>query len=303
MEQQSSCPADKLPKFDSDVDDPSRALVSWEEVERYSTNPKDVVGMRRSDDVLLAYHIQNFTCISNINFVLALLSMFYVGVSVALLTLNSLSDEIRDSYEAPFHLLEFYSGFTFSVVEAFAIIFAPNPFAVKHFPIVLRVFLMLSMTLTLSSAVLITYDLEVFEVPAHELEYANQFLQSVLNTVMVSFLIRRVRSTDSSSSKAVTIVAGLVQLLAMAFVVAEIVTYNFYGCSFGVACLSEDGEQIAHWLEFTFGILSGSLSFLFCMHNKSVADEIVAKRMLISRSGAAANLDGSQGPCRAADYA
>jgi len=74
-----------------------------------------------------------------------------------------------------FHIYEFWAGFLFACIEATSLIFTPRALAtVSKRPGLLRTVLMFDIMSTFIAAILVTFNLDVFEVPAHEIEFSNE---------------------------------------------------------------------------------------------------------------------------------
>jgi len=84
-----------------------------------------------------------------------------------------------------FHVLEFWATFVFSLVQAYALTLSPKPAeAVTTNPGLLKLVLFLSVSLTFVPALLVSIDLETFEMASHQLEYLNEFLMAFVDMVL-----------------------------------------------------------------------------------------------------------------------
>ena len=109
---------------------------------------------------------------------------------------------------------------------------------------------------TFIAAVLVTFNLDVFEVPAHEIEFSNEL---TLALVSIIFLRSLTRGRDEKG----VLVASMLAIGAPLF---QLAVYN---------SPLKYGEQYAHAVEFTFGAAN-------------CRDLLVLPRQLVRRRGGAA---------------
>ena len=107
---------------------------------------------------------------------------------------------------------------------------------------------------TFIAAILVTFNLDVFEVPAHEIEFSNEL---TLALVSIIFLRSLTRGRDEKG----VLVASLLAICAPLF---QLAVYN---------SPLKYGEQYAHAVEFTFGAANCFVTFWFCLDNWFVAEE------------------------------
>ena len=154
-----------------------------------------------------------------------------------------------------FHIYEFWAGFLFACIEATSLIFTPRALAtVSKRPGLLRTVLMFDIMSTFIAAVLVTFNLDVFEVPAHEIEFSNELTLALVNIIFLRSLAR------GRGEKGV-LVASLLAICAPLF---QLAVYN---------SPLKYGEQYAHAVEFTFGAANCFVTFWFCLDNWFVAEE------------------------------
>uniref|UniRef100_A0A7S1S7H4 Transmembrane protein n=1 Tax=Alexandrium catenella TaxID=2925 RepID=A0A7S1S7H4_ALECA len=212
---------------------------------------------------------------SKMNFALAIGCLVYIGVNVVSFIINTLSEETMDKYklDLPFHLVEFWATFFFSLVEAYIIVFSPRSLGeIYARPAFLKFIIFFNVVSSFVPACLVTFSLEIFEVPGHNLEYVNELALAFLDAVMamqLSYVARRQPSLHEAQTAAAgtlwtAVAIGVPLLLA----VAQILIYNLMS--------GDSGEVWAHYLEFTFAIGSATVSFLFCMDNKFLVDQLQA---------------------------
>uniref|UniRef100_A0A0G4HQR4 Uncharacterized protein n=1 Tax=Chromera velia CCMP2878 TaxID=1169474 RepID=A0A0G4HQR4_9ALVE len=216
-----------------------------------------------SGNVLLLYHLGNLTRKSTANFILACLCIFYIGVNIVCLIINSMP-EFREANDLTFHLLEFWATFMFTVVDIMALVYSPKSLGkIYANPTILKLVVFFNLVLAFIPAVLISIDLEMFELPSHEIEYANEITMAFVDLILLYSLIR----TDSSMlpDMRTQLVLGLV---ALAVAVIQLSVYNLIDGPGG-----DIGETAAHFLEFVFEILSAAIVFWFTMDNKILCDQ------------------------------
>lgn len=92
-----------------------------------------------------------------------------------------------------------------------------------------------------------------FEIISHEIEYLNELTMSFVDLVLLWSLCQ-FQGTS-------VVMAGIASAVAL----IQLAVYNGMG-------RTDDGDMVgevaAHYLEFTFGIISSLIAFWFCMDNK-----------------------------------
>ena len=98
-------------------------------------------------------------------------------------------------------------------------------------------------------------SLEYFEIVSHEIEYINEVTMSFVDIVLLWSLCG---IEGQTSTVWMACIASLISLVQLA-------VYNCMG-------RTEDGDMVgevpAHFLEFSFEIISSLIAFWFCMDNK-----------------------------------
>jgi hypothetical protein len=231
------------------------------------------------------------------NLHLTILCMMYMGVNVVCLTINSMDEDFREANELVFHLLEFWATFVFSVVQVYSLVFSPRSLgAVYSNPLVLKMVVFFNVVATFISALLVSVSLENFEATSHELEYFNEITMAFVDVVLLAVVARQAgygQQTGKCSTFLTTVVALVVA-------VVQLLIYNLLDGPNGGS-----GEQLAHFFEFTFEILSAFISFSFCMDNKILCDKKI-KLLLSKQQGASVCVGQSPGqptPSRPAEPA
>lgn len=221
--------------------------------------------LNTSTNIMLLYRLHNLQTMSNANFTLGVLALLYGACNVVMLVLNfgNHNDDPCGDPDGPrrcgsvvsdpmFHRLEFWAAFCFSMVTAFSIMFTPK--AVTHVyenPTVLKLVLMFEIVLSLIPAMLVTINIEVYERASHELEYINELTIGFVDVILLQSLINDGASCTVFPTIALCI-AGL-----------NLLIYN---------SPLENAEKVAHYCEFSFGIVSSFVTFWFCMDNRFEAD-------------------------------
>lgn len=206
-----------------------------------------------SSNVLLLYQLQTLRLQYWVNFILSLCCLLFIGVNIVLLVLNSLHGV--DKFL--FHMLEFWATFVFSLVDVFALVFAPKPMGTIFYrPIILKLLVAASVCLSFVPALLMTIDIDRFEFACHNTEYVADFTMALVDVILLYSIVRSGTTIQCQSY----FMMVLIGLTAASSVIA-LVVYNV---------IQEDGfgEQIAHYLEFTFNIMNAGTSFWFVSDNR-----------------------------------
>ena len=223
-----------------------------------------------SSNVLLLYRMNELQHLGRVNFGLAVGTLLYLATNVVLFTFNAM-DRNDDACGDPegikyarcgspvsplqFHIYEFWAGFLFACIEATSLIFTPRALAtVSKRPGLLRTVLMFDIMSTFIAAVLVTFNLDVFEVPAHEIEFSNELTLALVNIIFLRSL------TKGRGEKGVLFAS----MLAIGAPLFQLAVYN---------SPLKYGEQYAHAVEFTFGAANCFVTFWFCLDNWFVAEE------------------------------
>lgn len=234
-----------------------------------------VQGMFRVDEM------QNLRFQSTVNLVLGLCATAFSAICLVLIILNRLVKEcnedegcVKPTSELNFHLLEFWSYFLFNVTNVFVLAFSnriggPSK---KHFPLVFKVMVFINISASLICATMISINLEVFEVAAHELDYANELTMAFIDSI---FLLTFLRSQSSMLARSVAALAGAVGLSTA---IIQLSIYNGLGWEDG----SPNGEVAAHYFEFSLGMLVGLVTASFAFDNKFRCDSRLEELLALS---------------------
>lgn len=222
-----------------------------------------------SSNVLLVYRLQEMRHMESVNFVLAVLCLVYCGINIALIIVNYVNSHNEGDppvSEKCFHLIEFWATFVFAVVECVSLISTPKSlFIIYDNPLALRLVLFFNIVASSLPAVLISLNYEYFEILSHQVEYVNELTLSFVDVVLLWSLFKvDDRATPSLPMAVIASVVSLVQLAV----------YNGMG-------RTADGDMVgevpAHYLEFSFGIISSVICGSFCLDNKFVCGKEIGE--------------------------
>eukprot|EP00667_Euglena_gracilis_P010090 EG_transcript_10266 len=100
----------------------------------------------------------------------------------------------------------------------------------------------------------------------HQIEYANELCMVSIDLMILFSLMKTTSILDGQNRQMLFMV-----LFGGACCIVQFLVYNLMG---------EEGEQIAHYLEFCVDMLSAGTLFWFCMDNKLLADDWIRTTML-----------------------
>ena len=240
--------------------------------------------LNESPNVILHFRLQLLRTMSDNNYLLAILTLAYIGVNMVMVILNFMNNNdddcgdpgFGDVYIARcgspvsdyvFHMTEFAATFGFAVIQAASLLYTPKTMSnIYANPATLKLVLFFNIVFSLFPTLLVWANLCVFETISHEVEYSNEITMSFIDLVLLTSLLRHRQAGLSFFGGASTIMmAAISALIAM----LQIFIYN----------LMENGEKLAHYCEFIFEILSALILFWFCIDNKIIADAEVDEIM------------------------
>jgi hypothetical protein len=202
-------------------------------------------------------------------------------LKAAATTLNKEQKELVEECESKtgawadksFHMLEFWATFLFNIVDILALMYSPkNLQTVFCSPTLLKVLVFMNICTSLISAMLITINMPLFEVWAHEIEYIDEVMLATVDIIILVSLIRKVRG-GSRRQKCDVASNALIVIIALAVALAQFCIFNFMGWEEGDFPKGEPvGEKHSHDLEFVFGTISSFITFWFTMDNALEAD-------------------------------
>ena len=251
--------------------------------------------LNTSSNVILHFRLHSLERMSTINFALAICSLVYLAINIVMIVFNWTAnfdgdcDDPDSLYiqrcgspisEYGFHMMEFWATFGFAIIEAYALLNTPKTLStIYESPLQLKLILFFDIVASLVPSVLITFDIEHFEIISHELEYANELTMSFVDLVILASLVRvghrrgcpgRSPEVDSSASRGPTTwttsllrnaadaPSSFFAAIAVVVATAQLLTYNGMGTT---PDGDKVGEKPAHYCEFCFEIMSSLISF------------------------------------------
>jgi uncharacterized membrane protein len=226
----------------------------------------DIRPLNSSQNVLLVYRLNEMRSLERVNFTLAIACLVYCGINIALIIVNYVNSQHREDppiSEKAFHLLEFWATFCFAIVTCISLTSTPKSILnIYNHPLALRLILFFNIVASSIPAMLMALNTEYFEVISHQIEYLNELTMSFIDLVLVWSLCK-----FEGANAIMAVIASIVACVQLAI-------YNGMG-------RTDDGEMIgevpAHFLEFTFGIISSLIAFAFCMDNKFVCKKEIGQ--------------------------
>lgn len=233
--------------------------------------------LNTTTNVIVMVRANELIVMSQVNSILAIVAVLYISVNLICTVLNSYDNDCDPSEPdcspatSPqlFHNLEFWATFFFNAVDVFALSYSPKCLSNQYAnPTLLKLLVLFNVGFSFLAAMLVSINLEKFEIPAHEMEYLNEITVWVFDAVILLNLMRgRSHDTDGGAeynwkSMCALAVIGVV-------CISQFGIYNFMGWT---AAGDSKGEQLAHYFEFCFGVASAAITFWFTMDNKFSAD-------------------------------
>eukprot|EP00577_Skeletonema_sp_RCC1716_P018706 CAMPEP_0113423454 /NCGR_PEP_ID=MMETSP0013_2-20120614/29032_1 /TAXON_ID=2843 ORGANISM="Skeletonema costatum, Strain 1716" /NCGR_SAMPLE_ID=MMETSP0013_2 /ASSEMBLY_ACC=CAM_ASM_000158 /LENGTH=269 /DNA_ID=CAMNT_0000311325 /DNA_START=258 /DNA_END=1063 /DNA_ORIENTATION=- /assembly_acc=CAM_ASM_000158 len=222
--------------------------------------------LNSSQNVLLVYRLNEMRSLERVNFTLAIACLVYCSINIALIIVNHVNSQNPEDppiSEKAFHLLEFWATFCFAIVTTISLTATPKSILnIYNNPLTLRLVLFFNIVASAMPAMLMTLNTEYFEVMSHQIEYLNELTMSFIDLVLLWSLCK-----FEGANAIMAVIASIVACVQLAI-------YNGMG-------RTDDGEMIgevpAHFLEFTFGIISSLIGFAFCMDNKFVCKKEIGQ--------------------------
>lgn len=243
-----------------------------------------------SDNVLLGFRANDLKSMAWNNFIVTILCLVYAGLNVSLIFFNYVNSTAKSEGRHPpvdkhaFHMTEFWGTFCFGIVELFAIMQTPRHLmSTVQSARVLKIILFVNVVATLIPAVMVSINLDEFEILSHELEYCSEITMSFLELVLLKSLLSRNATSGGAVGGETEVDSGgdedsanignnslVLATFAVAIAVVQLSVYNGMGRSPTGGML---GEVPAHYCEFLFEILSSMITCWFAMDNMFTADE------------------------------
>ena len=240
--------------------------------------------LRHETNVLVLARLNLLHRLSDINLFLALASITYFAICLTLLLVTAWPVQHLVSGDV-FHQLDFGSTFAFSIVEVLTLLYSPE----RRFtnPTLLRALMFFSVCSTFVALLLVLLNRAVFEVIAHNIDYVNDFTVALIDSLLVSTVVRSpavhpgvdlkrgsVAQQCQAYGKQLAVMATFVPLMLSS---AQILLYNCLGVDLRGHLL---GEQAAHGVEFVFDCIASAISFWFCLDSKHLVDELTRQIMI-----------------------
>jgi hypothetical protein len=178
-------------------------------------------------------------------------TLIYLGINIGLFGLNFKDqDFIESQYYLPFHLLEFWAIFVFTLIEAFVLVstgtLKVNGSWTQRLQIGLTGF---DILYTLMIAIIFSMDPEVYEVPAHFMEYSAQVLITLVNFIYV-FGFGKSKTFKNSGNRQIQFTLASIGFLMSIF---QFLIYT------EAIPTPPGGERSGHFFEFTTESLNASI--------------------------------------------
>ena len=161
--------------------------------------------LRKETNILVLVRLNDLKFLRDVNIWLAIGATAYFGVNVVCTVLNSFSrgewpgeaectlnpSDCPVTTDQIFHRTEFGTTWLFSIIEVLAIIYSPD----RQFEaeLLLKFLVFWNVAASFVPAMLVFINLEMFEVPSHQLEYANGFAMAGVDMLMGIQLMREYR--------------------------------------------------------------------------------------------------------------
>jgi len=183
----------------------------------------------------------------------------YIGIQLGLLSANFQSqDFIEANYYAPFHFIEFWAIFCFTIMESLILFITGNLTTDDWMSTIQTVVLLFNVVFSLIPAILFSLYPEFYEVPSHYLEYSIQILITSIDFIFIF------KSSSKNDNKTY-------YYSKMAFAIGTFCLSIFqilvYAEAFSVGI---EAERAAHFCEFSNESANGcfALWYGFEMYSK-----------------------------------
>jgi len=171
------------------------------------------------------------------------LSAVYVGIQITLLLLNTQGDEELEKIDVPFHLVEFWAVFCFTILNIFYLINS------KTRRMLLSLWI-IEVMLTLIAALIISIDMENNEPLSHWIEYCAQIPLVIVDITVSSSMTEKYKNGYAGY------VWQVISWITLAASILQLVLYA--GIGHGVS-----PERSAHYCEFSIETVNGSLMIYY----------------------------------------
>jgi len=191
--------------------------------------------------------------------------VLYIGIQFGLSAANFVSQEtIEAKYTIPFHLLEFWAVFSFTLLQSFILIATGVVTWTDAINRVQFILLIINIISTLIAAILVSLSLEMYEVPAHYLEYSIQILISLIDFIFIFNTKEKAppqeETEDEKAQKKGCFIFKII--FAICSVITAILILIIYADGFSTGI---EPERAAHFGEYLNEILNACFLFWFSL--------------------------------------
>lgn len=208
---------------------------------------------------------------SAMSLALGLGCVIYMGINIVCLVLNGYEMEGPDPVISgkAFHMLEFWATFFFNIVQVLALLYTPKELGELYSsPTFLKVVILVNVGASFISALFVTINCEMFEMPSHELEYTNELTMAVVDLVLLASLLRNIDGRIWQRQNVSSCASLVMVVVAILIAAVQLCIYNLLGWEDG----ESNGEQLAHYFEFVFEAFSAAITFWFTIDNRFLAE-------------------------------
>jgi len=221
--------------------------------------------MKKKESTVLCYHdfhkltldfhdYGRITSRKNQILIFIFLILVYIGIQLGLLGVNFKSQEfIEDNYYLPFHILEFWAVFCFTILESFILISTNSITLDDNFNILQMVLVLFNVISTLCAAIVFSMFPTTYEVPAHYMEYCLQILITMIDFM---FVIKGQGGKNSGPVKC----RGIKMIFAVLTLALSVIQILIYG---NVIQVPMEPERAGHFCEFSNEIANALFALLY----------------------------------------
>lgn len=208
-----------------------------------------------------------------------LVILTYIGVQFGLLGLNFQTQEyIEENYYYPFHVLEFWAVFIFTILESFILMTAEVLTTEGCLNIIQTSLSLFNIVSSLSCAILFNTFPAFYEVPAHYLEYSIQILITALNFIFI-FQKNSNGKYLYETSLFLFIFQMIFAIITLVFSIIQLLIFK------GTIHTALEPERAAHFIEFSIEAANGlfALWYGFNTYNKFLEELKVCSQKMKTR--------------------
>ena len=239
--------------------------------------------LRHETNVIVLHRLGLLQRLASVNLGLALASILYFACSLVLLIISTWPEaHVVDG--GAFHYLDFGGAALFSFLEVLTLLYSPE----RRFtsPTLLRILMFFSVCSTSVGFLLIALNRSVFEYIAHNINYINDFVVALVDSLLVSTVVRSPAHHPGQGGghlrtgvcgKYGAHIAVLATLVPLTLSFGQVFVYNCSGVDWRGHML---GERNAHVLEFCFTMIGAAINFWFCLDSRMLAEELTRQIMI-----------------------